>query len=135
MNLLKSKNEALAELLMQEGALTGHEIADRTRKQSIFDPAVFWETYKNFNHYRPLRLNDKYKHAMMNCLASQRGTGALLGIDILSRLKEKFDVLSGNNTQKESDEDMKANEIGRFLGYKYPEGNCDEMVRKYIRKK
>ena len=72
---------------MQEGALTGHEIADRTRKQSIFDPAVFWETYKNFNHYRPLRLNDKYKHAMMNCLASQRGTGALLGIDILSRLK------------------------------------------------
>lgn len=30
---------------------------------------------------------------------------------------------------------MEANEIGRFLGYKYPEGNCDEMVRKYIRKK
>jgi len=135
MDKIKSLNEALADMLMQEGPLTEHEIAERTRKQSIFDPGVVVETYNNFNQYSPLGLNDKYKHAMLNCLAAQRGTGGLLGIDILSRLKEKYDVLSGGNTQKESDEDMTANKIGRFLGYKYPEGNCDEMVQKYIRKK
>lgn len=71
---------------------------------------------------------------MLNYLSAQRGTGGLLGIDILSRLKEYLDVLSGRNTQKASDEDMAANRIGRYFGTKYPKGNCDELVQRYIKK-
>lgn len=29
---------------------------------------------------------------------------------------------------------MAANYLGRYLGLKYPEGDCDEMVQRYIRK-
>lgn len=28
-----------------------------------------------------------------------------------------------------------ANNLGRYLGFKYPDGDCDEMVQRYISKK
>lgn len=71
----------------------------------------------------------------MNCNAAQYGSGGMLASQVLSGLKEFYDVKSENNTQDESDADDYANKIGRYLGYKYPERNCDEMVGKYIKKK
>ena len=54
--------------------------------------------------------------------------------DNLSRFKEFYDILLKKNTPEESSEDMYANKIGRYLGYKYPQGDCDELVQRYIKK-
>ena len=89
----------------------------------------------DFVKYRNLNMNDKYKHAMINCRAAQRGqTGENLITD-LSRLKEFYDVyLIKSNTLNESIKDSQANALGRSLGRLYKNGNCEEMVSKHIRR-
>ncbi|MBO4294714.1 MAG: hypothetical protein J5896_04645 [Alphaproteobacteria bacterium] len=52
----------------------------------------------------------------------------------LSRLREYYDVYSKANTPEASEQDMFANKIGQLLGLKYPNGDCDEMVQRYIKK-
>ena len=131
----ENMHKTFDKMMQNEGMLTDKEIADRTRKHSIVDLGSIIEAYNNYRQYAPIKYNDKYKHAMLNCLAAQRGTGGLLAVDVLSRLKEGYDIKSKRNTLEESNEDSKANEIGRYLGYKYPNGDCDEMVRQYIKKK
>lgn len=37
-------------------------------------------------------------------------------------------------TQQDSGKDMDANLTGRFLGIKYPDGDCDELVQRYYKK-
>ena len=82
----------------------------------------------------PLKLTDKYKHAYINCHAAQNGKGGADIAKFLSSAKEFYDVTFGNNTQDASDADNYANRIGRVLGTKYPKGNCNELVEKYIKK-
>ena len=50
------------------------------------------------------------------------------------QLKEIYDIYSKNNTKEESEKDMDANLTGRFLGLKYPDGDCDELVQRYYKK-
>ena len=103
-------------------------------KTASLDMGAMVDIIKNYNKYKDLAINDKYKHAMINCQAAQRGTGGALGSSFFAGLKELYDINSKNNTIDESHEDDIANNIGRYLGFKYPYGDCDEMVRKYIRK-
>lgn len=131
----ENMHKTFDKMMQNEGMLTDKEIADRTRNSHIIDFNAAKNIVKNFVKYRPLALNDKYKHAMTNCEAAQKGTGGSLISGFLSGLKEIYDIKSKNNTLYESYEDNKANEIGRYLGYKYPNGDCDEMVRQYIKKK
>ena len=79
-------------------------------------------------------LSDKYKHAYINCVNAQRGLMSSLWAENLSGLKEYHDVKSGANTPLASYEDMDANLTGKFLGIKYPESDCDELVQRYFKK-
>ena len=94
-----------------------------------------YNIYQDYKEYYPLRLNDKYKHAVINCRAAQRGqTGEDL-VTLLSRLKEFSDVnLLKSNTLTESIQDSQANALGRSLGRLYKDGNCEEMVSKHIKR-
>ena len=80
------------------------------------------------NSYNPMRVNDKYKHAMINCLMAQRGAKSEKVSQITSGLKENYDVFMNKNTSKASDEDMEANIYGRNIGRNYPNGNCHELI-------
>lgn len=70
----------------------------------------------------------------MNCNASQYGQGGADIAKLASNLRELFDVLSGSNTLDSSNEDQYANKIGRLLGGKYPDEDCNELVEKYIKR-
>ena len=77
-----------------------------------------------------MKINDKYKHALLNCRAAQRGPLAENLITNLSRLKEFSDVyITKSNTEQESFEDTQANTFGRSLGRFNKNGNCEEMVQ------
>lgn len=89
--------------------------------------------YDNYKKYSPMKVNDKYKHAMMNCLAAKRGNFSEKMITNLSLLKELYDVSLNKNTVPESDADMEANLLGRKLGRENIHENCDELVQKYYR--
>lgn len=128
-------NEALLKAIEDYGKISEQEIADRTRNSHIIDWKAAFDLAKNYNKYHDLRINDKYKHALISCLAAQRGTGSVLQSSFFAGLKELKDVQSGNNTLEESYEDDRANRLGRLLGFKNPQGNCDEMVSRYIKRK
>lgn len=135
----KKMSELLAELLEKEGALTGEEVAERTRNSHMVNyGTAIPNILKDFVKYRYDKdyrgLSDKYRHAMVNCLAAQRGVKDAIRVHNLSGLKEFFDVHSGGNTPEESNEDMSANLIGRYLGLKHPKDDCDELVQRYIKK-
>ena len=51
-----------------------------------------------------------------------------------SDLREWNDVRTGSNTIDTSKGDNYANLIGRLLGSKYPNGDCNELIQKYIKK-
>ena len=135
MDKLKPMNEVLAEVLLNEGGFTPQELSDKTRNSHILDYNAIYKIGKGYMDHKNLRENDKYKHALLNCLSAQNGMGGALIGSFLSGLREIYDVSSGDNTLKESHEDNAANNIGRLLGLKYPEGSCDEMVQKYIPRK
>lgn len=90
--------------------------------------------YDNYNNLKKENLTDKYKHAFINCKAAQYGQGGTDVASVLSGLKEKRDLYLNINTLDESVADDYANKIGRLLGNKYPQGDCDELVQKYIKK-
>lgn len=79
--------------------------------------------------YRPLPYNDKYKHAMINCLMSQKGEKGEKVASLLSGLKENYDVYYDINKPEDSDGDMEANIYGRKVGRENKNKSCDEMVR------
>ena len=96
-----------------------------------------YNIYQDYNEFEPLGLNDKFKHAMLNCRAAQRGQTAEDIVTFLSRLKEYNDVYlrkDNKNTWSESIQDSKANALGRSLGRLYKDGNCEEMVSKHIKR-
>ena len=88
------------------------------------------QIYQDYKKYAPMKINDKYKHALLNCRAAQRGPLAENLITNLSRLKEFSDVyITKSNTEQESFEDTQANTFGRSLGRFNKNGNCEEMVQ------
>ncbi len=93
-----------------------------------------YEAKKLYDEYTPLRYNDKYKHAMLNCKLAQQGKPGVWAADRLSRAKEMLDVVTGGNTLSESYADMQANLQGRNLGYNNPNEDCDQMVQQYYSK-
>ena len=89
------------------------------------------------NNYFPLKdlkVTDKYKHALMNCYASQYGKGGADVAKLASDVREFYDTTTGANTLDNSQGDQYANQIGRLLGSKYPNGDCDELIQRYIKK-
>ncbi len=88
----------------------------------------------DYNRLKDQNVTDKYKHALMNCHAAQYGPGGSHAAWLASGAKEMYDKWSGNNTSDASDADNYANEIGRLLGRKYPNANCDELLPPYIKK-
>ena len=89
----------------------------------------------NYVNLRNANLTDKYKHAMMNCNAAQYGQGGADVAQIASNIREFYDTTTGANTLDSSQGDQYANQIGRLLGSKYPNGDCDELVQRYIQKR
>ena len=88
----------------------------------------------NFSDMKKMKVTDKYKHAMMNCNAAQYGQGGADIATLASNLREWNDKRTGSNTLDSSSGDQYANKIGRLLGSKYPDGDCDELVQRYIEK-
>lgn len=128
-------NEMYAKALEDTGGYSLDEIRDRTKNSHILDYGALYKIAKGYFDHKNLKEHDKYKHALINCLAAQSGTGGVLESSFLSGLRELYDVKSGKNTEESSREDDVANQIGRLLGFKYPDGDCDEMVQRYIPKK
>ena len=89
---------------------------------------------KNKNLLSPKNYTDKYKHAFINCNAAQFGEGGIDAARLVSLAKETKDVLTLDNTLDSSIADNYANKIGRLLGKKYPNENCDTLIQKYIKK-
>ena len=89
----------------------------------------------NFFGLRKKGVTDKYKHAYINCRAAQYGQGGADIATLASNLREWNDKRTGSNTLDSSEGDQYANKIGRLLGGKYPEGDCDELVQRYIEKR
>ena len=88
----------------------------------------------NFSDMKEMKVTDKYKHAMMNCNAAQYGQGGADIVTLASNLREWYEKTTGSNTLDSSNGDQYANKIGRLLGSKYPDGDCDELVQRYIEK-
>ena len=88
----------------------------------------------NFSDMRKMNVTDKYKHAMMNCNAARYGQGGADMATLASNIREWIDKRTGSNTLDSSEGDQYANRIGRLLGGKYPEEDCDELVQRYIKK-
>lgn len=84
---------------------------------------------------KTMNVTDKYKHALMNCNAAQYGQGGADVAKLASDFKEWYDTKTGANTLDSSQGDDYANRIGRLLGSKYPQGDCDVLIQKYIKKK
>ena len=70
----------------------------------------------------------------MNCLSSQYGQGGADIAELASNIRETHDRMTGANSLDNSMGDQYANMIGRLLGSKYPNGDCDALVQKYIKK-
>ncbi len=89
---------------------------------------------KNYLPVRNMSATDKYKHAFMNCKASQYGKGGSDVVGLASNIKEGYDIIKGSNTIDSSQGDQYANKIGRLMGTKYPNEDCDELIKRYIKK-
>lgn len=126
--------DALSQAVDENGLLTEEEIAEKTRNSHFINFKALLGLVNDYFKYAPLSMNDKYKHALINCEAAKRGTGGALIGSSISELKELYDVKSGRNTRQESENDNTANALGRFLGYKYPEKECEEVLQKYLKR-
>lgn len=94
-----------------------------------------YDIYKDYEKYKNSGLNDKYRHALINCRAAQKGQTSEDLVTLFSRLKEYDDVyLDKDNTLNESIKDSQANALGRTLGRLNKNGNCEEMVSKHIKR-
>ena len=130
----KDGKKAFDDVIKNEGNLTDNHIANRTRQSLYFDYNPYLGLISDYFKFNKLPYTDKYKHAVMNCKAAQYGNGGVVAGQLFSGLKEFFDVSSKRNTRDASNADDYANKIGRYLGYKYPQGDCEEIVGEYIKK-
>ena len=116
----------------EEGYKMTKKQADLPLVSDIQDPNGYINSFKNImnynKQYRPKNVNDKYKHAMINCLMVQNGSKSEKVSQILSGLKENYDVLFNKNTSQASDEDMEANIYGRNIGRTYPQRSCHDLI-------
>ena len=95
------------------------------------------EKMENLSNQEKLRgryIHDKYKHAYLNCKAAQRGSAGNFVASMFSDAKEAMDLYKESNSVYESKQDQYANKLGRFLGTKYKNEDCDYLVQKYITK-
>ena len=90
---------------------------------------------KNYFPLKELNVTDKYKHALMNCQASQYGQGGADIAELASNIRETHDRMTGSNKLDNSMGDQYANMIGRLLGSKYSDGDCNALIQKYIKRK
>ncbi len=89
----------------------------------------------NYVNLKDVKLADKYKHAFINCNASQYGQGGADVAELASNIRETYDRTTGANTLDSSMGDQYANKIGQLLGSKYPNGDCSELIQRYIKRK
>ena len=54
---------------------------------------------------------------------------------LASNIRETHDRMTGSNKLDNSMCDQYANMIGRLLGSKYPDGDCNALIQKYIKRK
>ena len=92
------------------------------------------DAVNNYQDLKNARYTDKYKHALINCKAAQPGLGGYDLVNAFSNFKENRDISSRRNSLDSSQADQYANKIGRLLGTKYPNGDCDVIVQNYINK-
>lgn len=88
----------------------------------------------NYMNLKNANLTDKYKHAFMNCTAAQYGKGGNDIAQLASNAREFYDIKTGANSLDSSQADQYGNQIGRLLGGKYPNGDCDALIQRYIKK-
>lgn len=132
----KEGRETLTNVLLNEGSL---EFEPKNKKHGYYLSQIMAlpRIVNDFNEMRKSPYTDKFKHSYINCHASQLGEGAKDLVENMSLLKEIYDVEykeNNPNTPDSSMADKYANRIGRFMGTKYPDGDCDEMLGKYIKK-
>jgi len=80
---------------------------------------------------------DKYYHAKAHCEAAQRGKVGVKASKSFGKNREILDKVKGvlfqgktiEEVNKDSIEDIQANEYGRSLGVKFPKGDCGELVK------
>ena len=120
-------------MIQQEGDFTPKIQRPEFYRQSAFNAIP--DLIQNYYKLAPQKVTDKYKHAYMNCSAAQYGQGGADVAMLASNLREWYDKKVGKNTLDSSEGDQYANRIGRFLGSKYPEEDCDELVQKYINRR
>ena len=128
--LPNNRNSKINDLSINPGYYLGYGVG--YIHSDIQDPNGYINSFKNImnynKQYRPKNVNDKYKHAMINCLMAQNGSKSEKVSQILSGLKENYDVLFNKNTSQASDEDMEANIYGRNIGRTYPQGSCHDLI-------
>ncbi len=93
-----------------------------------------YELSKKYNKIKDYVWTDKFKHALLNCLAAQYGQGGYDVATAFANAKEMFDLVRFDNTLEESQGDQYANKIGRLLGTKYPTEDCETLISPYIKK-
>ena len=120
-------------MLQQEGNFTPKIQRPEFYRQSALNAIP--NLIQNYYNLKPLKVTDKYKHAYMNCSAAQYGQGGADMAMLASNLREWNDIRTGSNTLDSSEGDQYANKIGRFLGSKYPEEDCDELIQRYINRR
>ena len=120
-------------MMQQEGNFTQPIQRPELYQYSAFSAVP--NMIQNYFKLKPLNVTDKYKHAYMNCSAAQYGQGGADMATLASNLREWYDKKSGANTLDSSEGDQYANRIGIFLGSKYPEEDCDELIQRYINRR
>ena len=89
--------------------------------------ADFRRNYQDMRRANTIRA-DKYFHAKANCEAAQRGPEGEETAAAISNSREWADQNLKGDPEAASDEDQKANHLGRSLGAAHPTGSCSEMV-------
>ncbi len=84
----------------------------------------------NYINLKNANLTDKYKHAFMNCNATQYGKGGEDIAKLASNVREFYDIKTGANSLDSS----QADQIGGLLGGKYSNRDCDALIQRYIKK-
>lgn len=96
-----------------------------------------YDTYKAYTSFEDKNfIYDKYRHAYVSCKGAQNGELAQKVTKSMGNLLEWRQVKEGIDTVQESVEDLKANEYGLKVGRKYPNKDCDDLVKdKYDKNK
>lgn len=84
-------------------------------------------------------INDKYKHSVISCIASQGGNLSSIAMGGLGITKEFIDIIKkfsnpnkyGNYQQilQDSQQDLQADWTGLIQGYFNPNTNCEKLIK------